>query len=130
MGRSASGVRVIKLKKDDAVIGAEVVHREFTNPELLVLTAAGYGKKTSLKEYKIQNRGGSGIKTANITAKTGPVIAMAVVDDGEAEIVAVSQKGQVIRTGIEEIPSLSRQTQGVRVMKLHAGDKVASMVCL
>ncbi len=133
MGRGAAGVRAIKLGKDDVVIGAEVVHSEYENPELLVLTAFGYGKKTSLKEYKIQNRGGSGIKTAKVTAKTGNVIAMAVVDsvkDSEGEIVAVSQKGQVIRTGIEEIPSLSRQTQGVRVMKLRAGDKVASMVCL
>ncbi len=133
MGRSAAGVRAIKLGKGDVVIGAEVVHSEYQNPELLVLTAFGYGKKTSLKEYKIQNRGGSGIKTAKVTAKTGNVISMAIVDsvkDTEGEIVAVSQKGQVIRTGINEIPSLSRQTQGVRVMKLRTGDKVASMICL
>lgn len=133
MGRTASGVKAIKLSKDDRVIGAEVVHSEYENPELLVLSAAGYGKKTSIKEYKIQNRGGSGIKTAKVTAKTGNLIAMAIVDsikDEEGEIVAVSQKGQVIRTSIAQIPSLSRQTQGVRVMKLRAGDKVASMVCL
>ena len=133
MGRGAAGVKAIKLGKDDVVIGAQVVHADYRNPELFVLSAAGYGKKTSLKEYKIQNRGGSGIKTANVTAKTGNLIAMAIVDNvegAEREIVAVSQKGQVIRTGIEEIPSLSRQTQGVRVMKLRADDKVASMVCL
>lgn len=134
MGRGAAGVKAIKLSKGDVVIGAEVVDSEYKNPELLVLSAAGYGKKTSLKEYKIQNRGGSGIKTAKVTAKTGNLIAMAIVDSvkgsEEGEVVAVSQKGQVIRTGIEEIPSLSRQTQGVRVMKLRAGDEVASMVCL
>ena len=133
MGRSAAGVIAIKLGKGDIVIGAEVIHEEYKKPELLVLSAFGYGKKTSLKEYKIQNRGGSGIKTAKVTSKTGNLIAMAVVDSEDSsggEIVAVSQKGQVIKTGIEEIPSLSRQTQGVRVMKLRAGDKVASMVCL
>ena len=134
MGRSAAGVKAIKLNKGDVVIGAEVVHSEYKNPELLVLSAAGYGKKTALKEYKVQNRGGSGIKTAKVTSKTGNLIAMAIVDSAEGieegEVVAVSQKGQVIRTGIEEIPSLSRQTQGVRVMKLRAGDEVASMVCL
>ncbi|MFC1731328.1 DNA gyrase subunit A [candidate division KSB1 bacterium] len=133
MGRSAAGVKAIKLGKGDRVIGAEVVHGEYKNPELLVLSATGYGKKTSLKEYKIQNRGGSGIKTAKVTAKTGNLIAMAVIDSiegADGEVVAVSQQGQVIRTGVEEIPSLSRQTQGVRVMKLRAGDKVASMVIL
>ena len=133
MGRTASGVRAIRLKKGDIVIGAEVVHSEYKDPELLVLSSAGYGKKTSLKEYKIQKRGGSGIKTAKVTPKTGNLIAMAIIDsvkDSEGEVVAVSQKGQVIRTGINEIPSLSRQTQGVHVMRLRAGDKVASMVNL
>ncbi|MBI2617942.1 DNA gyrase subunit A [Candidatus Kaiserbacteria bacterium] len=130
MGRTAAGVRAIKLKKNDAAIGAEVVHSEYKDPELLVLSRMGYGKKTSLSEYKVQKRGGSGIKTAKVTSKTGELIAMAIVDSAEGEIVAVSQKGQVIRTGLNEIPSLSRQTQGVRVMKLHAGDKVASMVYL
>lgn len=130
MGRSAAGVIAMKLTKDDKVVGAEVIHSEYENPELLVLTATGYGKKTSLSEYKVQKRGGSGIKTAKLTEKTGDIISMAVVDGAEGEVVAVSQKGQVIRTGVEEIPSLSRQTQGVRVMKLRAGDRVASMVCL
>lgn len=130
MGRTAAGVRGMKLKKNDTVIGAEVINGAYKAPELLVLSRMGYGKKTSLKEYKVQKRGGSGIKTAKVTSKTGELIAMAVIDGAEGEVVAVSQKGQVIRTGLEEIPSLSRQTQGVRVMKLHAGDKVASMVCL
>ena len=131
MGRTAAGVRAIRLNKKDMVIGAEVVHAAYKNPELLVLSRMGYGKKTALTEYKVQKRGGSGIKTARVTSKTGELIAMAIVDSTEAgEVVAISQKGQVIRTGLEEIPSLSRQTQGVRVMKLHAGDKVASMVYL
>ncbi|MCW9054662.1 MAG: DNA gyrase subunit A [Candidatus Pacebacteria bacterium] len=127
MGRTAAGVIGIKLTKDDKVVGAEVICAEYEKPELLVLTATGYGKKTSLSEYKVQKRGGSGIKTAKVTNKTGNIIAMAVVDGAEGEVVAVSQKGQVIRTGVDEIPSLSRQTQGVRVMKLRAGDQVASM---
>ncbi len=130
MGRTAAGVRAIKLGKGDVVIGAQVIHTDYKEPELLVLSSAGYGKKTALSEYKVQKRGGSGIKTVKITQKTGDLIAMAVVDGTEGEVVAVSQKGQVIRIGLDEVPSLSRQTQGVRVMKLREGDNVASMVCL
>ena len=130
MGRGATGVRAIKIGGEDSVIGFGVVKKGDNNADVLVLSEAGYGKRTKVKEYKVQNRGGSGIKTAKVTAKTGDLIAMAVVDGTEGEVVAISQKGQVIRTGIDEIPSLSRQTQGVRVMKLRAGDSVASMVCL
>jgi DNA gyrase subunit A len=90
----------------------------------------GYGKKTNLKEYKVQKRAGSGIKTAQITTKTGPVIASKVVLDDETELVAMSKKSQVIRVDIKEIPSLGRQTQGVRIMKLRDGDAIASAVCL
>ncbi len=128
MGRNAAGVRGINLTKGDCVIGAEVVSTEYQKPELLVLSSAGYGKKTELSEYKIQKRGGSGIKTAKVTDKTGKLISMAVVDGSDGEAVAISQKGQVIRVGLDEIPSLGRQTQGVRVMKLRPGDKLASMV--
>ena len=130
MGRGAAGVRVIKLGKGDAVIAAEVVKKDSKDPMLLGITANGYGKKTSIKEYKIQNRGGSGIKTAKITSKTGLLIASKVITEEETELVAISKKSQVIRTEIQEIPELGRQTQGVRIMKLRDGDQIASLVTL
>ena len=130
MGRSAGGVRVMKLTKGDLIVGARVVRKESTDAKLLVVAGNGFGKKTPIKEYKIQKRGGSGIKTAKITQKTGNIIAASVVTEEEEEIVAISKKGQVIRTGINEIPTLGRQTQGVRIMKLRAGDSLASVICL
>lgn len=130
MGRSAAGVRVMKLAKGDFIIGAQVVKKESGSPVLLVVSENGYGKKTNIAEYKIQGRGGSGIKTGNITPKTGKLMASAVVTEEEEEVVAISKKGQVIRVDIKEIPKLSRSTQGVRIMKLREGDKLASVICL
>ncbi len=130
MGRSASGVRAMKLGKGDKVITAQVVKGSAKNAELLVISANGYGKKTLIEEYKIQNRGGSGIKTAKVTPKTGDIICSQIVTEEETEVVSMSQKSQVIRVDIKEIPSLGRQTQGVRIMKLREGDKIASLICL
>ncbi|MEK7062639.1 MAG: DNA gyrase subunit A [Patescibacteria group bacterium] len=131
MGRTAAGVRVIKLDKGDFVVGAHPVPKQFEkSAELLVMGKNGYGKKTSITEYKIQNRGGSGIKTGKITAKTGDIIASQVVTEAEKEAVAMSKKSQVIRLNLSEIPSLGRSTQGVRIMKLRPGDSIASFVCL
>ncbi|MEI7462847.1 MAG: DNA gyrase C-terminal beta-propeller domain-containing protein, partial [Candidatus Taylorbacteria bacterium] len=130
MGRNAAGVRVIKIEKTDSVISADVISKDAKNPQLFVMGANGYGKKTKLAEYKVQNRGGSGILTMNITGKTGPLIAAKVVTDDIEEIVAMSKKSQVIRVDLKEIPSLSRATQGVRVMKLREGDALASLICL
>lgn len=133
MGRTAGGVRGMNVKKGDYVVSAEVVPAESKDAALLVIMSKGYGKKTELDEYKIQSRGGSGIKTAEVTAKTGEIIgAKVLVDEAvkEGEIVVISKKGQVIRTGTGEIPSLSRATQGVRIMKMREGDSIASMVGL
>ena len=130
MGRNAAGVRVIKLSKDDTVISADVVAKDAKNPALFVMGANGYGKKTKLDEYKIQNRGGSGILTMNVTEKTGPLMSAKVVTDDDEEVVAMSKKSQVIRVDIKEIPTLGRSTQGVRVMKLRDGDSLASLICL
>jgi len=129
MGRNAAGVRVMKLQKGDNVINALVAKKGATKPLLFVVSANGYGKKTDLEEYKVQNRGGSGIKTGNITPKTGNLMSAAIITT-EEEIVAISKKGQVIRTSIEEIPELGRQTQGVRIMKLRDGDSLASVISL
>ncbi|HEY4503631.1 MAG TPA: DNA gyrase subunit A [Candidatus Paceibacterota bacterium] len=136
MGRNAAGVRVIKLGgssgkngKRDEVISADIVSKEAKNPALFVMGSNGYGKKTKLSEYKTQKRGGSGILTMNVTAKTGLLISAKVVTDDNEEIVAMSKKSQVIRVDIKEIPTLGRSTQGVRVMKLREGDALASLIC-
>ncbi|MEQ1561222.1 MAG: DNA gyrase subunit A [Nitrospira sp.] len=130
MGRTAMGVRAIKLSKGDSVISAEAVPNTMNNGSLMVISANGYGKCTDIDEYKVQNRGGSGIKTANVTAKTGNLISAKVFAEGEGEIVAISKKSQVIRVDAKEIPVLGRQTQGVRIMKLRDGDSIASLICL
>ncbi len=131
MGRAAGGVRAIKLDKKDFIVASDVVRKETAkDAELLVISSNGYGKRTSLDEYKIQNRGGSGIKTMKVTPKTGVVITGAVVCGEEAEVVAISKKSQVIRIDVKEIPSLSRATQGVRVMRMRDGDSIASLICL
>lgn len=130
MGRAAGGVKAIKVSNGDELIGASVARESYSNPEFLVMSENGYGKKTPLKEYKIQKRGGSGIKTSKITSKTGSIIVAKVVTSKDQELVAISKKGQVIRTELKDIPSLGRQTQGVRIMKLRAGDSIASLVCL
>lgn len=130
MGRTAAGVRAIKLAKEDQVVGSTMVERDAKDAELLVIMENGYGKKTAVSEYKVQNRGGSGIKAANITDKTGKMIALRVLEEDESELVAMSKKSQVVRTELKEISTLGRATQGVRIMKLRAGDSIASLVCL
>jgi DNA gyrase subunit A len=130
MGRTASGVTGMKLGKGDVVIGSSIIKKDDKDPSFFVMSENGFGKQTSLKEYKTQNRGGSGIKTMKTTDKTGKLVASKVLTEREQEIVAISKHGQVIRVGVGEIPSLGRQTQGVRIMKLRAGDKIASITCL
>ena len=133
MGRTAGGVRGMKLKKNDRVVSAEIIPAAAKkDAALLIVMSKGYGKHTPIDEYKIQGRGGSGIKTASVTPKTGEIIGAKVLtgDFKEDEIVVISKKGQVIRTLIGEISSLSRATQGVRIMRLREGDSIASMVAL
>ncbi|MCB9806199.1 DNA gyrase subunit A [Candidatus Nomurabacteria bacterium] len=129
MGRAAAGVKVLTLKGGDKVVASDVVKKDNKDATLLVFTEQGYGKQTKIKEYKVQKRGGSGIKTAQVTSKNGNIIAGVVITEEHDELVSMSKKGQVIRVDIKEIPSLGRQTQGVRVMKLRAGDSLASLVC-
>lgn len=130
MGRAAGGVRGIKLTKGDFVVSADVVKNGDKDVKFLVMTENGYGKNTSIKEYKVQNRGGSGIKTVKVTPKTGKLIVGKVMNEAVAEIIAISKKSQVIRIESKDIPSLGRQTQGVRIMKLRDGDSIASLSCL
>jgi DNA gyrase subunit A len=130
MGRTAGGVRGMKLSKDDFIVGADVVKKDADTPTLLVMSEHGYGKRTALKEYKIQKRGGSGIKTAKVTPKIGALIVAKVVTPTLEELVAISKKAQVIRITMQDVPTLGRDTQGVRIMKLREGDTIASLTCL
>jgi DNA gyrase subunit A len=129
MGRTATGVRGIKLGSGDKIIEAGVVKKEYEKPEIMVISENGFGKRTDIGEYKVQGRGGSGIKTAKVTAKTGKIMSAKIVTKETDELVAISKKGQVIRTGMDEIPNLGRQTQGVKIMKLREGDSIASLIC-
>ena len=131
MGRTAAGVTGMKLKKDDHIVSADVLSAGEKDREILVVMENGYGKTTSAKEYKIQNRGGSGIKTAKVTTKTGKVVgaaALSAEERTEGELVVMSKKGQVIKLELKDVPTLGRDTQGVRIMKLRAGDAIASVV--
>ena len=123
MGRTAHGVRGIRLGDDDYVVGACVAPE---GVELLVVTENGYGKKTNIDEYKIQNRGGRGIFTYKITEKTGDVAGIATVTD-EDDVMMITSEGVLIRMHTEEISTFGRQTQGVRIMRLADGVKLVSM---
>jgi len=134
MGRTATGIKGIRLKKGDQAIGVNVVtdHKsQKDSPQyVLVLTENGYGKRTDVKEYRLQSRGGSGIKTANVTSKTGELVYSCILAGDEEDLIVISRKGTVIRTAVDAIPKISRSTQGVRIMKLDQGDKVASAACV
>ena len=141
MGRTAAGIHAIRLKKGDEVVGMDVVPNEKFKGQnaklpvdvktfLLVVTENGYGKRTDIKEYRLQSRGGSGIKTANVTSKTGQLVYSHVLEGDEEDLIVISRKGTVIRTPIASIAKISRSTQGVRLMKLDEGDKVASAACV
>jgi len=128
MGRPASGVKGIRLRGEDELVGMDIIKRP-KKQYLLVISENGFGKKTNLGEYRLQKRGGMGIKTTKITVKTGNLVASKVLYN-EEDLILISQKGQVIRTKIGSIPILGRATQGVKIMKLEEGDKVVSIICI
>jgi DNA gyrase subunit A len=141
MGRSAAGVKGLRLKGGDEVIGMDIIEKNLpidektkkpTKQYLLVVMENGYGKRTDISQYKVQGRGGSGIKTANITTKTGGIIMSCILEEplDEEDLIVISRKGQVIRTGTKTVSLLGRATQGVRIMRLDPEDKVASGACL
>lgn len=127
MGRQAGGVIGMSLDAKDAVISAQAVPAGSKGAKLLIMTKNGYGKMTLLSEYKIQKRGGSGIKTVKVTDKTGELMVARVVLGGEEEILAISRGSVVIRTPLQDVPTLGRDTQGVRIMKPKDGDSIASL---
>ncbi len=137
MGRAAAGVKAIRLKKNDEVSSMDIIkisnikdqRLKIKDQRLLVVMANGFGKQTPIAQYRLQRRGGSGIKTAKITSKTGMLVAAHVVDQ-EEEMIALSAKGQIIRTKLAQVRLAGRATQGVKVMTLNPGDKVAGVICL
>ncbi|MDQ5953046.1 MAG: gyrase subunit [Patescibacteria group bacterium] len=130
MGRSAGGVRGMKLGKSDMIVGVGIIKKDIKDATLLVMSENGFGKRTEIEEYKTQKRGGSGIKTAKVTSKTGDLVVASLITPEVSEIIAISKKGQVIKTDIDSISILGRQTQGVKIMKPRAGDSLASLTCL
>ncbi|MGZ3523571.1 MAG: DNA gyrase subunit A [Thermodesulfobacteriota bacterium] len=126
MGRTARGIRGIKISKEDEVVGMEVVA---PHTQILTVTANGYGKRTQASEYRIQNRGGSGIFTVKRTNKTGDVIGIKTVAD-EDELMVISNKGKIIRLRALDIPVQGRSTQGVRLITLDEGERVVAVARL
>jgi DNA gyrase subunit A len=134
MGRTAAGVRGMKLKGMDSIVGMDIVDPKNQSLEFLTVGANGLGKCTELNEYKVQGRGGSGIKTAEVTAKTGPIVYAKVINrasDNERDLMMISAKGQTIRLPFKSINTSGRATQGVRLMRFkEEGDKVASVTII
>ena len=129
MGRGASGVIGIRLDKGQRLVGADVVPAGVEKGlKLMAVMENGYGKRTDMRAYKTQARGGKGIMTAKLTPKTGKLVSAHITSEENMELIAVSRKGQVIRTSIASVSVLGRATQGVRVMRLDSGDGLASVV--
>ncbi len=125
IGRSARGVRGVRLRPNDWVVGMDVV----TSDEqiLLVISEKGFGKRTKVSQFPSHKRGGVGIKAAVVTAKTGPIISVQSLGDDIAEALLISKNGQTIRLGLDDIKLLGRTTQGVTIMRLSEGDTVSSI---
>ena len=126
MGRIARGVKGIKLRDGDEVVGMDTIKRD---SEILTVTAGGYGKRTKVEEYTTHHRGAMGVINLRVTEKTGEVIGLKVVRDGQ-ELMLISTNGIIIRTGIDKISVIGRASQGVIIMKTAEDDKVASMAIL
>jgi len=126
MGRTARGIRGIKISKGDEVVGMEVVA---PHTQILTATENGYGKRSQASEYRMQNRGGSGIFTVKRTQRTGDVVAITPVVD-EDEMMVISSKGKIIRLKVADIPVQGRTTQGVRLITLEEGEKVVAVAKL
>ncbi len=126
MGRVARGVRGIRLNDGDEVIGMDNLKRD---AEVLTVTAEGFGKRTPTVEYRLQSRGGKGIINLKVTKKTGVVVGLKVVQPGQ-ELMLITTEGIVIRTDVDDISVISRNTQGVMLMKTESGDKVASLATM
>jgi DNA gyrase subunit A len=125
MGRVSRGVRGIRLRTDDHVIGMDIVKE---NSSIFVISRFGYGKRTKVAQFTPHARGGVGIRSAVVNTKTGELVGVKTLGEtADQEVIIISQMGQTIRLGIKDIPSLGRATQGVRIMRLNDGDEVVSL---
>jgi len=126
MGRAARGVRGMRLRPHDMIVGMDIVS-DPKSQKLIAISANGYGKATAVTNFPAHKRGGVGIKVAAVTNKTGPLVAVHTLDPEAREVIMMSSQGQAIRVATKEIPTLGRATQGVRIMRMNEGDTVASM---
>ena len=124
MGRVSRGVRGIRLRPNDQVIGMDLVE---DNSSIFVISELGYGKRTKVSQFTAHARGGVGIRSAVVNAKTGKLMGVATLTDKSNEVIIISSQGQTIRLGLKNIPELGRATQGVRIMRLNDKDTVASL---
>jgi len=124
MGRVSRGVRGIRLRPEDQVIGMDTVQKDSF---IFVISEFGYGKRTKVEQFTAHKRGGVGIRSAVVNKKTGPLIGVKTLTGDEQEVIIISTNGQTIRLGLSNIPTLGRATQGVRIMRLNEGDSVASL---
>lgn len=125
MGRAARGVRGVRLRPNDSVVGMDIVTD--SDQKLLVVSANGYGKSTKVANFEVKRRGGIGVKAAIVTSKTGPIVSVQTLPKESTDALMISAAGQTIRVAIKDIPTLGRTTQGVRIMKLSNNDLVASV---
>lgn len=124
MGRVSRGVRGIRLRPNDHVIGMDIVEE---GSDIFVISKYGYGKRTKISQFTPHARGGVGIRSAIVNSKTGELIGVKTLRDSEQEVIIISQQGQTIRLGLHDIPALGRATQGVRIMRMNEGDQVVSL---
>jgi len=130
MGRQAAGVIGLRLKKGDYLVDASIVRKDERENKILVVSEKGFAKRTSLRQYRIQKKGGRGILASRINSKTGPVVGLKVPPSGKNEILIVTRKGQVLRTKIESVKIYNRCSQGVRVMNLGEEDTIKGVSVL
>jgi len=123
MGRSAKGVRAIRLGKQDKVISMGIARKDTT---VLTVTSQGFAKRTAIEQYRKQSRGGKGMKNVNVTKKNGEAIGMKTVSDNN-ELMVMTEKGMVVRCAVKDIRITGRSTQGVHIIKLDSGDNVANI---
>lgn len=124
MGRVSRGVRGIRLRAGDQVIGMDVVEED---SNIFVISEQGYGKRTKIAQFTAHTRGGVGIRSAVVNNKTGQLVGVKSLKDESKELIIISAQGQTIRLGLKDIPALGRATQGVRIMRLNDGDKAVSL---
>ncbi|MBA2278950.1 DNA gyrase subunit A [Candidatus Saccharibacteria bacterium] len=127
MGRTSRGVRGIRLRSEDRVIGMDIVE---TDTSIFVISEFGYGKRTKISQFTAHARGGVGIRSAVVNKKTGNLVSVKALTEAANEVIIISTQGQTIRLGLKDIPELGRATQGVRIMRLNDNDNVASLALL